>query len=187
MENKIRTIKKLIGKDCKTLEFVESWFYNVHLLGVERFAIYLLKKIPKADKEIVMLGVWLHDLQRIRGIKGNHAKIGAREGEKVMKEFGYKKEKIKKVKEVILSHRCNASSMPRSLEAKILSSADAMSHYINDFYLYVAITGQRNLEDYKKWALEKVTRDYNKKIYFSFAKKIIKKRHDALEYIFKMK
>jgi len=188
-ENKknIIEIKKYIKKECRILGFIDLWFYEVHLLGVEKFAKYLLKKLPKADNEVVMLGVWLHDLQRIRGIKGDHAKIGAIEAEKVMKKFGCEKNIIKHVKEIILSHPCDTELRPKTIEGKILASADAMSHYINDFYLTIATTGQRNTEEYKKWVLEKLDRDYNKKIFFDFAKKKIKKRHDIFKKIFAMK
>lgn len=186
-KNRIAAIKKLIEKECRALGFAPEWFYDVHLLGVEKFAKKLLKQLPKADKEIVMLGVWLHDLQRIRGIKGDHAKVGAREAVKVMREFNYERNKISRVKDIILSHTCNTSLTPKTLEGKILSSADAMAHYINDFYLAIAVTGQRNLKEYKDWVMEKLNRNYNKKIYFSFAKKMIKKRHDIFKTIFTMK
>ena len=185
-KNRITAIKKLIAKECKTLGFAPKWFYDIHLLGVEKFAKKLLRQLPKADKEIVMLGVWLHDLQRIRGIKGDHAKIGAREAEKVMRDFNYEESKIKNVKGIILSHTCSTDLKPKTLEGKILSSADAMAHYINDFYLAIAVTGQRNLKEYKDWVVEKLNRNYNKKIYFNFAKKMIKKRHDIFKAIFTM-
>ncbi len=187
MSNKINQIKNLVKDECFNLGFVNTWFYSVHLLGVEKFAKELLKKLPKADKEIVLLGVWLHDLQRVRGIKGNHAKIGAIEAGKVMKEFEYSDRTIKCVKEMILAHTCSTRLMPKTLEGKILASADAMSHYVNDFYLTVATTGERDLVGFKKWALEKLDRDYNKKIFFDFAKKMIEKRHRILKEVFTMK
>jgi HD superfamily phosphodiesterase len=186
MEINFLKIKKYIKNECIKSNFIENWFFDIHLLGVEKFAKYLLKKLPKADKEIVLLGVWLHDLQRIRGIKGNHAKIGARESEKVLNKFNYSKEIIKNVKEIILTHPCNTKLKPKTLEGKILASADAMSHYINDFYLVIATTEKRDLKNFKKWALEKLNRDYNKKIFFDFAKKEIRERHNLLKKFFTM-
>lgn len=182
--NRILEIKKLIKHECQISGLL--WFYNTHLLAVEKFIKILLIKLPKADKEIVMLGAWLHDLQRVRNIKGSHAKIGASEAAKVMSEFKYSEKTINAVKEIILSHSCNSKIIPKTVEAKILASADAMSHYVNDFYLQIAVLGQRDVNNYKIWALEKLNRDYNKKIYFNFAKKIIKKRHDLLKSLFTM-
>lgn len=186
MNNKIKDIKRLIKKECENLEFAPLWFYDKHLLQVEKLSKQLLEKLPKADEEVVMLGVWLHDLQRIRGLKGDHQKIGANEAEKVMKNFGYDKDVIFQVKEAIMTHSCS-SEMPRSLEAKILATADGMSHYYNDFFLQIAVTGQRDLKEYKEWVLEKLDRNYNKKIQFEFAKKMIKGRHDLYKKMFTLK
>ena len=58
---------------------------------MKKYADFLLEKLPEAKKDIVLLGVWLHDLQRIRGIKGNHQEEGAKEAKKVMQEFGVDK------------------------------------------------------------------------------------------------
>lgn len=132
------------------------------------------------------MGVWLHDTQRIRGIKGDHQKIGALEAKKVMLEHGYRSEMIKQVQNIILTHSCSKNK-PVTLEGKILATADAMSHYINDFYLRIATIGGRSAEEFKLWALEKLNRDYNKKIFFSFAKKEIKARHAVLMRLFTMK
>jgi HD superfamily phosphodiesterase len=187
MTNKVNQIKNLVRNECFSLGFVHNWFFNTHLLGVEKFAKKLLKKLPKADKETILLGVWLHDLQRIRGIKGDHAKIGAREAEKVMKQFGYPQKTIQHVKKIISAHSCNTRLIPKTIEGKILASADAMSHYINDFYLTIATTGERDLKNFKTWALEKITKDYNKKIFFGFARKMIEKRHKTLKEILTMK
>lgn len=179
-------IKQLVKQECDKLGFVPDWYYRDHLLAVEKFSKYLLKNLPKANKEIVILGVWLHDLQGIRGLKGDHQKVGAREAGKIMKDFNYDKELIKKVKDIILTHACY-KEMPTTIEGKILASADAMAHYFNDYYLIVATSGEMDLKSYKKWALEKLNRDYNKKIFFNFAKKKIKKRHDTLMNFFTMR
>ena len=103
-----------------------------------------------------------------------------------MLEYGYSSDKIKRVQAVILSHSCD-NLMPKTLEGKILATADAMTHYVNDFYLQIATTGQRNLVEFKAWALEKLNRDYNKKIFFPFAKKEIRERHLILMKLFTMK
>lgn len=185
----IKTVKKIkekIKNECYNLGHIDSWFYDKHLLAVEKYAYFLLKKLPKANEEIVLLGVWLHDTQRVRGIKGDHQKEGAVEAKKIMLEYGYTADIIKKVQDIIFTHSCD-SVIPATLEGKILATADAMTHYINDFYLQIATTGQRNLKDFKIWALEKLNRDYNKKIFFPFAKKEIKERHAILMKLFTMK
>lgn len=182
----VKLIKEQIKNECLNLGHVKPWFYDKHLLGVEKYALFLLKKLPKADSEIVLLSVWLHDVQRVRGLKGDHQKVGATEAKKILIEYGYKEEIIQTVQNAILSHACEAV-MPDNIEAKILATADAMSHYINDFYLQIAVTGQRNLAEYRAWALEKLDRDYNKKISFPFARKEIKSQHEILIKFFSIK
>jgi HD superfamily phosphodiesterase len=182
----VERIKTKIKNECHNLGRIEPWFYNSHLLAVEKYSQFLLKKLPQADKEVVLLGVWLHDTQRVRGIKGDHEKVGAAQAKKIMLEYGYSLKTIKKVQNIILTHTCS-KTQPVTLEGKILATADAMTHYVNDFYLLIATTGQRNLKDFKAWALEKLNRDYKKKIFFPFAKKEIKDRHAILMRLFTMK
>jgi len=177
MSKKIKQIKQLIKKECEKNNLDE--FYRYHLLEVEKNALKLLNKLPEANNELVMLAVWLHDLQRIRQLEGDHQQVGVREAEKVMEEYNFSSENILLVKDIIHSHSC-AGLTPTTLEGQILATADAMSHYTSDFFLWIATRGERNLEEYKEWALEKLDRNYNKKIFFSFAKKAIQKRHDAL-------
>jgi hypothetical protein len=176
----IQKIKQLVKEECFNLGHVDFWFYKTHLLMVEKFAKFILEKKPEANSEIVLLGVWLHDMGRVRGINGDHQQAGAIEAEKVMRQFEYSEDIITKVKNIILSHSCE-EVMPDSLEGQILATADAMSHYTNDFYLQIAVTGKRNLQEFKKWALEKIDRDFNKKIAFDFAKDEIHSQHEVLK------
>lgn len=182
----IQKVKTQIKQECLKSKNIPNWFYKDHLSQVEKNAKELLEEKSSADKEVVLLGVWLHDLQRIRGIKGDHQKIGAIEAEKVMKQYSYDKGMIEKVKNIILSHSCS-NKKPSSLEGKILATADAMSHYQNDFYLKIAVTGQRDLKEFKTWLKEKLNRNYNKKLYFDSAKKKIKERHDLFTKLISIK
>jgi hypothetical protein len=184
--DKIAQIKNQVKKECCKLGEFGEWFYDFHLLVVEEKAKFLLGKIKKANKENVMLAVWLHDLQRVRNIKGDHAKIGAREAAKVLEEYGYNKKVINEVVEIILTHTCEKRIVSKTVEGKILTTADAMSHYYNDFYLHYAIFNDVSLKEYKRWVLEKLNRNINKKIFFPFARAVIKERHDALYKIFTM-
>jgi len=132
----IKRVKNAIKKDCQELGHVQSWFYPVHLLAVEKNAKYLLKKMPKADAQVILLAVWCHDLQRIHGLIGDHQKCGADETKRFLPQFGISKEIIKKVADIVALHSCDVK-MPKTIEGKILVSADAMSHFDNSFYVWV--------------------------------------------------
>ena len=133
MDDRLKQIKKLIRKECSDLGFVPDWFFNDHLKKVEKNALWLLDKIENADRKIVLLGVWLHDTQRIRGTKMDHQKGGVQEAEKILGNFEYDVKTIKKVCDIISTHSCDGT-MPNTLEGRILASADAMAHYNSDFF-----------------------------------------------------
>ena len=83
----ITAIKNEIKEECERSSSLRGWFYETHLLEVEKQAKYLLRELPEADKEAVLLGVWLHDLQLIRrDQRGASASRGAR-SRKIYKGF----------------------------------------------------------------------------------------------------
>lgn len=176
MNKKINEIKNFIKKECEKNSLND--FYEHHLLGVEKNALELLSRLPKADKELVMLGVWLHDLQRIRKLKGDHEGIGAQEAQKVMEQFRYSPEMTTLVRDMILTHMCN-EHIPTTLEARTLATADALSQYNSDWIINVAISDGMKLKEYKKFMIEKLEHNYDKRIFFNFAKKMIQTKHDA--------
>jgi HD superfamily phosphodiesterase len=180
MDKKLEKIKKIVKKECEELGFVPAWFFEEHLKVVDKNAQWILEKVPEADREVVLLGTWLHDMQRVRGIKMDHQAGGAQEAEKIMGEIGYDNEVIEKVKNIILTHSCSGK-MPTTIEGRVLATADAMAHYTTDFFLRIALLGDRTLEEYKKWALEKLEKNYNVKISFDFARDTIEDRHNTIK------
>ena len=181
MNEKLEKVKKLVERECKELGFAPEWFFEEHLSVVNKKAKWILKKAPEANKEIVLLGTWLHDIQRVRGIKMEHQEGGAQEAEKIMREFGYPDELIKKVKSIILTHSCRGNNLPTTIEGQILATADAMAHYTTDFFLRIALISDMTIKEYKEWALIKLEKNYNVKISFDFAKETVKDRHDTIK------
>ena len=70
----------------------------------------------------------------------------------------------------------------------MLATADALAHLMTDFYLVLPfnqwLTAAKDFEEYRKWVLEKVERDYSKKIFFASYRKMAKKRYEALKITF---
>jgi len=184
MTDKLKKIKSYIKKSC--LKSTVPFLWESHLKIVEKNALWLLEKLPKANREIVILAVYLHDIQHIffpKDIK-KHEEIGSLEAEKILKKFQYNEAIIQKVKEVIVSHSCG-KIIPKTLEAKILATADGMSHFTTDFYfsIYKEYTFD-NLEEFNKWALKKIEHDYNKKLFFDFAKNLIEPKYKIFKSFF---
>ncbi|KKR08044.1 MAG: hypothetical protein UT32_C0004G0018 [Parcubacteria group bacterium GW2011_GWC2_39_14] len=184
----VSRVKNAIKRDCLELGHFEPWFYPVHLLAVEKNAKYLLKKMPDADSLVILLAVWCHDLQRIHGLPGDHQKAGAEETKRFLPQFGVSKEIIKKVADIVALHDFDARA-PKSLEAKILVCADAMSHFDNSFYVWLISSWlQRkkfSMKQAKKDLVEKIELDFNKRIFFEFAKKKLEKKYKLFKEFYK--
>lgn len=178
MDEVVVQVKEIINRECSK-EAVPSWFYDQHLLVVEKYAKWLLAYFPQADRKAVMLAVWLHDAQRIYIMEGDHAEAGAKKAEEILLSLGELDEStIDIVVDAIRRHRCNNSSMmPGSIEAKILATADAMAHFNVEFYINIALMGEKSLEKYLSWATEKLERDFCLKIQFPFAKDQIRENY----------
>jgi HD superfamily phosphodiesterase len=102
--------KKIKGKD-------EYLFHEIHSEGVVKTALRLAEG-KKADKNILIISGWLHDIGISVGKEG-HAKNSFKLAEQ---KFGKLPEKIK---DCILKH--GRTGKPRTSEAKIIQLADKLS------------------------------------------------------------
>ena len=177
--------KTIIGK---VKEFAENTYkkdkvgYNweMHIKPVLHYALKLAD-IKKADKEVLEVSVYLHDLGTILYGNDDHHETGARDAEKLLTKLGVEKDFIEQVKHCILTHRASKEMKPKTIEAEILKTADAMAHY--DAIPWLIKIGLHNTQgDLKgsiKWVLDKVNRNWEKKILFPEAKEMVKEKYEA--------
>ncbi len=145
------------------LHFLESfkrkknpiyYYLPKHVAEAEKWAKKILQKYPEADKEIVLLSVWLHDIGQATGDNDNdHAVESEIETKRFLAEIGMKPEKVEKVAHCVRAHRCK-DVQPETLEAKLLAAIDSVSH-MTDF-CYIDMTSEKS----KELTLEKLERDY---------------------------
>jgi len=133
----------------------DKYNLRLHIQEAEKWLIYILKKYPEANKEILELTVWLHDIgQYPINEKIDHAITS----EKIAEEF-FKRQKchqstIKEVLHCIRSHR-NKDVKPQSLEAKLFCALDSISHFTYAPHIDMLRNGRG------KEGLEKLERDYH--------------------------
>lgn len=87
--------------------------------------------------------------------------------------------------DTILTHSCN-KLLPKTLEQKVLATADAMSHFHNGFWFWIAFNkGKTNLKfnDFLKFIKQKINKDIDKKIFFPQEKKELQKYKQLLKLI----
>ncbi len=157
-----------------------QWFLKYHLEIVEKIALELCKHYPQANKDMVLLLVWLHDYEKIIDFK-NQYNTTHTVGSKKLLELGFNKEFVKKafLYVNILDKKSNIAKAP--IEVQIVSSADGASHLIGPFYaIHWKEQSQRSCEDLMKENKRKATVDWNKKIVLPEVKKAFLSRHKSL-------
>ena len=159
-------VRKLVKEACyspKNKFCSTIWIY--HMLPVVEHSLNLGKKL-KADLEVLELAAYLHDYAGLVNYKfyKNHHLEGTRLAEEILQKLNFPKEKIKHVKECIKSHRGSVKVNKNTIEAKILASADAMSH-ISDladmFYLTFGVHRYKTSEG-ARWLEKKMERSWEK-------------------------
>ena len=125
-----------------------------HIPEAEKWAKLILADHPKANEEVVLLSVWLHDVSHYVGDRDSDHAVRS---EKMAREFlakeGYFADKIEKVASCVRSHRCR-DIQPETVEGKIMACADSASHMTDHCYIDVMHRGRFD------YASGKIERDY---------------------------
>jgi len=180
-QNKIKKLAKKNGW---------LWFYNLHQIEVAKYADKLLKIYKKADREIVLISCWLHDIahyyahddKEILAVKENHHIVGAAIAEKILKLYDVSPAEIEKIKRCILCHRNKAPYQPKTIEEKIMTVADTMSHFGSIFYLtYFKFHPNHSLETMVADDLAKIKRDWRDIQLLPAAKKFVEPEYRMIK------
>ena len=136
-----------------------------HIVAVVNNAKILAGKYG-ADKEIVMIAAWLHDIASItdHSLYELHHIHGAEMAYSILKRYGYDDEKISLVQKCIRNHRGSISSEKISPEELCVADADAISHFDSvPSLLYLAYVQKcMGIEEGKTFVKDKLTRSFQK-------------------------
>lgn len=136
-----------------------------HIVAVVNNAKILAEKYG-ADKEIVMIAAWLHDIASItdHSLYELHHIHGAEMAHSTLKGYGYDDEKISLVQKCIRNHRGSISSEKISSEELCVADADAISHFDSvPSLLYLAYVQKcMGIEEGKTFVKDKLTRSFQK-------------------------
>lgn len=166
-----------------------QWSWQNHVQFVAENAEALSRE-EGANEDLTVAGAWLHDFGDV--FVDRHARefeeVSKTESIKVLKESGYSDEEIREVLEVIIEpHSCKGENLPRTIEGKVLATADALAHLNTDFYIQFAwkhIPAGKTYGEFIEWVNEKIERDYNKRIFFEEVKAGAEDRYKSLKEVF---
>jgi len=182
--------KQKIIKLCESRYEKGDWKY--HIKPVVRNALLLAKKL-KADKEVVEISAYLHDIGRAHRRKmfleenkkvpkkNKHQISGAKEAIKILTKLNYDEKFIKKVEHCVLAHRGRKEPIPETLEAEIISCADSMSHF--EAFLELMNLFFKTADSFEE-AIDKIEKKIDgswKKLTLPEAKEIVKDKYKAIK------
>ncbi len=161
----LKNLQKEIYDRCQkdTNKFGMGCYY--HIVAVVKNAEILAEEYG-ADKEIVMIAAWLHDIASITeySLYELHHIHGAEMAYSILKEYGYEDKKILLVQECIKNHRGSISLEKNSIEELCVADADAISHFDSlPSLLYLAYVQRgMGIEEGKEFVKDKLIRSFQK-------------------------
>ncbi|MBE5963060.1 MAG: HD domain-containing protein [Lachnospiraceae bacterium] len=136
-----------------------------HIEAVVKNAEVLALKYG-ADKEIVTIAAWLHDIASITdySLYENHHIYGAQMASDILTELDYDNTKISLVQKCIQNHRGSICNEKNSIEEICVADADAISHFDSiPSLLYLAYSERKmNIEEGIQFVRGKLDRSFNK-------------------------
>jgi len=180
----VKHVRELVRTTCDEVakELPNQW--EGHFLIVLDFAKELAEKYPKADREIIELAVYLHDFSRLYGGEEEHHLKSAAEAEKILSNLGYPNDRVVHVCDCIANHRTGGN--PKTIEAKILSVADALSHFrAIPYFMWLRGRKKEEFRYSMEWIFEKIGKDWKHRMMLPGAKDLVKKEYEAFKTLFK--
>lgn len=148
-------------------------FWDHHVVPVTAYSREMARRYG-GDLDVVHLGALLHDMALIEDAEP-HDEIGAKKAYELLVINWAPCEVAEKVRDIVLKHRCRVYE-PETLEEKIVATADALAHFFPNFHGSGALSLAK--EDHiqmKVLDIEKLEREYERKIFFEKEKEIFKK------------
>jgi hypothetical protein len=182
--NKLQVIERVRIKIVEMAEeplFIHhQWYVKHHLQIVEKISLELCQIYQDADKDLVLLLVWMHDYGKITNQSPTQSKIM---GEKFLIDEGVDLELAQQVMNSIeVIDRKDANELKAAIdEIKIVSSADGASHMVGSFFsIYWWENSTLSIEELQSRNLKKLKTDWENKIVLPEVKQAFATRYQCL-------
>lgn len=178
--NIIEKVKSYVEEECRKDTSLYGYDpFPFHFALVAEYAGRLADELG-ADKEVLLVAAWLHDIGSIIVGRADHHLTGARIAEEKLREFGYDEAKIGLVKACILHHRGSQQTERSTLEEQILAEADVLSNFDNVAGIFKAAFVYEKLSqgEAKEAVRRKLVNKYAQ-LHFDRSKELIKPKYEA--------
>jgi len=176
----VQKIRDFVESECKkpTSKYGYEPFI-FHFIPTAKYAEELADEL-KADKEIVLLAAWLHDIGSIVDGRGEHHIAGAKIAEEKLKEFNYPNEKIELIKKCILNHRGSRQDSKGSLEEKIIAEADVISAFdsIDGLFKAAFVYEGKTQDEARRSVRQKLENKWNQ-LHLEKSRRLIRPKFEA--------
>ena len=170
-------LKMMVEERCKNSHFYPFTVWG-HSLDTAEKAKLLAERVG-ADPEICWLSGLLHDIGAIEQGADNHHKTGADIAGEMLMNLSYPENAIKAVQRCIFAHRGSQSVERETIEARVVASADAMSHFERVSELIETARGSfgKSPDEAIEWTRSKLERSWDKLM--PEAKDMAQEAHDT--------
>jgi putative nucleotidyltransferase with HDIG domain len=162
-----------------------DWAYKNHVLWVANKTEEIAKK-QGARVDLSVAGALLHDIADAVMPRNtpNHETESLKIADRLLHESGFSvQDTTFIVREIIKPHSCK-ELMPTKLEGKVMATADGAAHFLTEFYVLFAWRHYGPGDDYqgyKDWLLQKIEKDFNKKLFFDEVKQEVVPVYETLK------
>ncbi len=183
MQGLIQKLKNHVLVESQNPNFKHhKWYLKYHLEIVERISLELCDIYKSADRDMVLLLVWLHDYEKILSF-AKQEKLDYLKTKEKLVDFGFSHAMILKIISYLLTidQKNYLDLKQAAIEVKIVSSADAASHLVGPFHqLWWYENPEKDYEELMADNIKKAWIDWNKKIVLPEIKLAFKDRYELL-------
>lgn len=142
----------------------DTSFFEKHICVMAQIADTLAQTLH-ADREVVALAAYLHDISAIEDYTtvANHHILGGERAGEILTAHGYPAEKIDAVRRCIFTHSAPVAAGQGTMEEICISNADAVSQIMMPGYWlhYAFVVKHMSYKEGLDWYIDKIDSHWN--------------------------